>query len=315
MPAILTAAQSSRALETAAARKLLPSGLSSKRQREVFSAAQRRASVFSARTANARYLQAIKNATERMIQGGRDYSPDATVESGRLGNDKAQLRLELKQILASLGYTPENGFPDGPKTWAAKPGSLRDLSSDARIDLILETQDALAKGRVQQAQGLEQTRQWPFPYWEFVRIRFAAVPREWPERWAQVGGPTPLNVNGKLRLIALKTDPVWAALGNSAEFDDALDVDHPPFAFRSGYGWAEVHRNEAQALGLAVPGFDEITVPQSSGVAAAEALVPTPVMSVRGVDDAGLALLKAKLAELQAKNPGTYGKLIEGGAP
>ena len=55
---------------------------------------------------------------------------------------------------------------------------------------------------------------------------------------------------GSGRLIALKTSPIWEALGSRFLFDDALNVDHPPFAFGSGMGWREVPLEEAQELGL-----------------------------------------------------------------
>ena len=54
----------------------------------------------------------------------------------------------------------------------------------------------------------------------------------------------------KGRMIALKDAEVWSAIGDSALFPDALDVDHPPFAFESGMGWREILGSEARELGL-----------------------------------------------------------------
>ncbi len=52
------------------------------------------------------------------------------------------------------------------------------------------------------------------------------------------------------RVIARKNSPIWAELGSSKNFDDALDVDYPPFAFNSGMWVRDIDRDEALALGL-----------------------------------------------------------------
>jgi hypothetical protein len=53
---------------------------------------------------------------------------------------------------------------------------------------------------------------------------------------------------GTPRLFARKDDAIWAGIGDAARFDDALGVDHPPFAFNSGMGWREVPAREWSAL-------------------------------------------------------------------
>ena len=51
-------------------------------------------------------------------------------------------------------------------------------------------------------------------------------------------------------MIALKGHPIWEQLGSSANFNDALDVDYPPFAFRSGMWVRPVDRATCVALGF-----------------------------------------------------------------
>ena len=51
-------------------------------------------------------------------------------------------------------------------------------------------------------------------------------------------------------MIARKGATIWEELGSAAIFDDALDTDHPPFAFNSGMGWRSVPRAECIRLGL-----------------------------------------------------------------
>ncbi len=225
------------ALERAAGRQILPTALGSAELREEFAAAVRGRAVFSARTTNAVYLQALRDVIERLLKEG-------------FGNDKPKLRLELKQTLQRLGYTPELGFPGDARLGIppAEPGSLTDLSSDKRINLILDTQFSLMEGWAQQQRGEERAD--AFPAWELVRMEPRRVPRGstnysvgWVARWRTVGGP----LRPGMRLMAPKGHPIWTALGDSAQFRDALDVDHPPFAFNSGMGWREVTAAEFSA--------------------------------------------------------------------
>ena len=51
-------------------------------------------------------------------------------------------------------------------------------------------------------------------------------------------------------MIERKDSVVWEDIGSRENFADALDVDHPPFAWGSGMGWRGVGFREAKALGL-----------------------------------------------------------------
>lgn len=231
------------ALDLARERGVLPSALSSREGRAIFKRAARARAVFSARTTSAAYLQEMADRLERLMEGGYEA-------------DLPTLRLELKGLLRQLGYSPEAGFPGDAALGIppAEPGSLRDLSSDRRLNLILTTQERLMRGAAQQARGLERID--AFPAWELVRTQSRRVPRGemgtigWGRRWVESGGPAPVidYATGRTRLIARKDDAIWAALGDSSRWDDALDVDHPPFAFNSGMGWREIARREWDAL-------------------------------------------------------------------
>jgi hypothetical protein len=268
------------ALERAVDREILPTALRSAELREEFAAAVRGRAVFSARTTNAVYLQELRTAIERLLEGG-------------FGNDKAMIRLELKSLLQRLGYTPELGFPGDQALGIppAEPGELTDLSSDKRINLILDTQFSLMEGWAQQQRGEERAD--AFPAWELVRMEPRRVPRGstnysvgWVARWRTVGGP----LRPGMRLMAPKGHPIWTALGDSAQFRDALDVTHPPFAFNSGMGWREVTRDEfsawlrdpdleAEMLGLGAEGRE------NRSTMAAATTPPEPLFSPAGVDE------------------------------
>lgn len=283
------------ALEWAHNREVLPTSLGSAAAREQIDLELRSRSVWSAKTTNAEYLQGIRDAVDRILIGGRD-------------NDLPQLRLELKQLLQRLEYSPATGFPGDEDLGIepADPGSLQDLSSDRRINFVLETQLRLARGASLRARGLEAGRLSRYPAWELVRVMSRRMPRGsaesnsegWGGRWLRAGGP--IVPGGKL--IALKTDPIWAALGDSELFEDALDVEHPPFAFGSGMGWREVSRSEAEELGLLSGELGRSPAAAATrDVAPASPIPPAPVTSTRGLDpDLRTELLrqiKAKRAE------------------
>lgn len=221
-------------LEQAAARELLPTSLSSREARELLSSDVRAASLFSARTTNAAYLQKLAEVLDAYMVGRMDLSA-------------ATLRLQRELLL--LGYTPEAGFPGDEnlpperRIPPAEAGSLRDLGSEARIRLILQTQEELVFGRAQRDAGRDPLQADLFPAWELVRVSPRAKTRDWPRRWIAAGGTL---VDG--RMIARKDDPFWSVLGSA--FDDSLDTDHPPFAYNSGMGWVAIPREEAIALGV-----------------------------------------------------------------
>lgn len=75
--------------------------------------------------------------------------------------------------------------------------------------------------------------------------------RNWSERW--VAACEAVNWVGCARTeaMALKSSPVWRALGNGAGgYEDWLGNPFPPFAFSSGIHWEDVPREEAIAAGL-----------------------------------------------------------------
>ncbi len=280
-----------QAMRLAINRDLLPTELGSAELQEMTLSMKERV-FFSARTSNLWYLDRLKALVERYVKGeGRD-------------NDLAQLRIEARRLLAQAGYTPEAGFP-GDEALGIPPataGSLRDLSSEKRLNLIYDTQAQLMRGLGLKLRGA--TRADRYPAWELVRVaKFNSEnQREWLKRWAiakdNVESQGTLNLEPETlnssRMIALKSSPIWLALGSSALFPDAVNADHPPFAFNSGMGWREVPIEEAEEFGLS-----SIQSPASSIQPA-----PVPVPALKTTDPAKLERnrkLKAKLAEIRAR--------------
>jgi len=227
-------------LATSRSRKLLTTSLSTREMRE-FPADVRARSLWVARANSVPYMEKFADVLDRFLSGAIN---------------QAAARNELQEELEALQYDPETGFAgeEDPEIPPAEKGSLRDISSARRINLKLETQEDLMYGRGRKIAGLQRIETWPA--WELVRGRNSVEPRDWDARWAKAADS--VGWNGVLkskdakpgRKIALKTSPIWKALGSSELFDDALDTDHEPFAFNSGMIREELRADETRTAGL-----------------------------------------------------------------
>jgi hypothetical protein len=258
------------ALAAAQKRGLLPTALGTAELRELGEQVLA-TSVFTARGTNAVFVDQIKKVVDQIASGDLDA---------------ASARLSLLETLRALGYTPEGGFPDAPAGGVppAIAGTLQDIGSKRRLDIIIETQRGLMIGAGQQMRGTDAERLRQFPAWELVRQLSVEVPRDWRARWQIAGGQL---VEGG-RMVALKGDPIWGELGSWQNFDDALGVDFPPFAFNSGMGWEEVSRSECQQLGITGPNSESIddflgTRPQTIN---GRQPLPAPKLSLADMDPA-----------------------------
>ena len=161
----------------------------------------------------------------------------------------ATARAELKLHLQSIGYDPENP-PKGFEP--AKPGSLRDLSSDGRLNLVLDTnlKMALGYGAFEKANDPDIID--AYPAWELYRLESRKEERAWHSKWVAAGG----KLYGGGRMIAAKDDPIWSNLG-------PFGLPYPPFDYNSGMWTEEIDRAEAEALGVVKP--STIVEPQDRG--------------------------------------------------
>jgi hypothetical protein len=212
------------------AKAILPTGLSSAELRDTVAPEIRRRSFFSARTAEAEYLQKARQVC-------------ADVAAGRIGTAEARFRLERE--LDALGH-PNAGN---------ESGDITDLGSIARLDLIIDTQRDMAHS-VARIQAQTPANLAEFPAWRLTRFGTRRDPRNWAERWAQAAAA--VNWDGVARngeMVALKGSPIWEAIGAGAgDHRDTLGNPYPPFAFNSGMDWESVSRDECEALGLSPDG-------------------------------------------------------------
>src|SRR5687767_9151665 len=101
------------AVQSRLVRQLLPTDFRTRLLSGIPAELRERA-MFSAGVTNAEFLQDASDAIDELL-GGK--------------TDRATKRAELKQLLARLDYRPVEG----------EEGSLTDLSSDLRLNLILDT--------------------------------------------------------------------------------------------------------------------------------------------------------------------------------
>jgi hypothetical protein len=220
------------ALASVAVKTILPTSLKSDDLMAIAIYLRERAR-FSAQTMNAEYLQTIDDVIEKILH-------PQTIDGRTVGMDYATGHQELKQALDRLNYEPTPG----------KVGTIEDLSSSARLDLVLRTNVEMAHGYGEYVQGMDEEALDQFPAQELFRLESRKEPRDWPTRWADAGGPffggsSPDYPTG--RMIALKTDPIWEAIS-------AFGLPYPPFDFGSGMWVRDIDALETQELGLLAKG-------------------------------------------------------------
>ena len=214
-------------------KELLPTSLGSEEIREQIAADILRRSVFSARMENARYLAKIREVATAMAAGEINA---------------ADARAQLLTVLEQMGHSPQD------------EGGLRNPASIRRLNLILDTQTQMASSVATLSEQTDATLyQWPA--WELTRMETRAVPRaDWMQRWTAAGNSVGWNGALKRSLIALKSSPIWQALGDGAGgFKDTLGNPYPPFAYSSGMNWREVDRETCEKLGLLKSGSPAAT--------------------------------------------------------
>ena len=232
------------------AKDLMPTSLDSAGIREL-DASLKNQSLFSAQTTNEYLLQKYRDFISSILHPATEQRPDRVTPENPEGNVTTGLnptyaRRAIKDFLAEIGYEPA---PDDA-------GTIKDLSSDARIELVIKTNVQMAQGqgnwlRSQNAGVLDA-----FPADELFRLEDRVKKREWLNRFrlagSQTGDPigTGWTITPDERMIALKNHDIWNQLGSSENFDDALDTAWPPFAFNSGMWVRDISRAECQEIGL-----------------------------------------------------------------
>lgn len=231
------------------AKGILPTNLTTSQIRQL-AAAVRRRSFFSAQTMIEDVLEAYKEKVLTIINpvqvpDASRITPENPQGLTTRGLDRAQARLDIKNIYREIGFQPDAGTE----------GTLRDLSSDARINLVLKTNEELATGAGHFIQGNSPDVVDAFPCQELVRFEQRKMTRDWGTRWLAAAADSGDTDAAKCfeetgRMVARKDSPIWDSLGSSDLFADGLDNPFAPFAYNSGMGTLDVSYDEAKDLGL-----------------------------------------------------------------
>ncbi len=207
-------------------------------------AAVRNRAFFSARTPYAGYLADTQSMIERLVQPDVRLTADGAIETAPGESiSPAQVRARMKQHLAEIGYQPD----------PVQRGTLTDLSSDRRTNLIIETQSAMARGYGNWMSEQNPTIRDLWPASELFRALDRQERRDWAAIWndarRSLGPATTATVAANPDsgpFIALKNDPIWSAISRFGN-------PYPPFDFGSGMRTRDVSRDAAIAAGVIAP--------------------------------------------------------------
>ena len=150
--------------------------------------------------------------------------------------DRAEARLAIRAILAKLNYAPDEG----------DEGTIKDLRTDHRLNLILDTNVAQANGYGEHQAQNDTDVHLLYPALELYRAGgMPEQPRPWLEKWVRAGGKL---YEG--RMIAMRNDEIWTKGLDSGGFN-RFGTEYPPFDFNSGMRTRNVARAEAERLNVA----------------------------------------------------------------
>lgn len=224
------------------AKTVLPTSLSSAEIDAHLAPEVRRASFFSAKNTLANVLSSTHRDIQSLVNG--DAVVDA--ESGELRPARpgermnpALVRTRMQNLIRETGYQPD---PD-------KRGGLQDLSSDKRVDLVIDTQTKMAQGYARHQAAMDPEILEDFPADELYRQRRSAVERDWDVIWntarANLGEATTasLATSKSGPFVALKGDPVWTAISRFGN-------PYPPFDYNSGMWVRDADDALAERLGV-----------------------------------------------------------------
>lgn len=184
------------------------------------------------------------------------FQDEATkIAAGESTNDESKRR--LRAALDARGYRPTPG----------QEGTIKDLRSLRRMDVVLDTNVEMARGYGEWLTAQETLAS--FPAWRYVRGRQAMVPRDWPAMWNSArsvtfpDGASEARPGDETSMAALVNHPLWTEPGFNR-----FGAPYPPFQFGSGMTVTPMSRTDAKAEGL-LP--DRDTDPE--GFAATRALL------------------------------------------
>jgi hypothetical protein len=254
----------------------------SSRELELLPVELRDRAFFSAFVENERILVEMQRRLLQRVKLERSKLADG---SEGVTMDRARFIAEMQEELDRAGYRPN------PKD----AGGLQDLSSAGRLGLIWDMNLAQAQGYAKWKTGQDPDILNAAPAQELIRVEARHERRDWPAIWAAHGGKfyggpgsNPDYPDAPGRMIALKTDPIWAAISR-------FGTPWPPFEWGSGMGLRNVRRKEAQQLGVIQPKqrIEPLSVPFNRGLKA----------SVKGLPEVSIERLRGTFGDAVKLTP------------
>lgn len=195
---------------------------------------------FSARVVNADILQQAYDLITRGVSGGpRDAAGnDAPGSSVNM----ATFRAQMKNYLQSIDYRPESG----------SEGTLTDLSSEKRLELIWKTNVQMAQGYGAYVQQQDPDSLDAYPAQELYRLEDRKEHRPWGNIWNAAISELGMDNTSAIPvadpyadsgMFALANDQIWVTISR-------FGLPYPPFDFGSGMWVRDISRKQAQDMGL-----------------------------------------------------------------
>jgi hypothetical protein len=183
---------------------------------------------FSATVENARFLQHSRDLLESYIALERETTTSGQQALRAGGRERFVKLMQQTAFAEGLGLAGEPGM-----------GGIQDVSSEARLKLIFDTQVKAAESYAKFMHGQDPRLLAAFPAQRFIRGEITFAPR-------------PLH-NANTGVVKRKDDlQFWLSM-NRADIG-GFDVPWGPWGFNSGMDVEDVGRKEAQRLGLIAPG-------------------------------------------------------------
>jgi len=226
------------ALDHEQVKRLLPNLVKS-RQLALLPVEVRRRARFSAGVADLRILGRLDRLLAALV------SPDTVIDeatgerrAARPGEyvNQATFRRDMTQILKEVRYSPR---PEDR-------GTIKDLLSTIRQDLISDTNLRMADGYGNHIQGQDEDILDQWPAQEFFRAETRNEKRPWPSTWDDKRmelGAASTALPSAIAMIALKNDPIWRAI-------NYFGLPYAPFHFNSGMDVRDIDRDTAISLKL-----------------------------------------------------------------
>lgn len=191
--------------------------------------ALRERAMFSSQVENVRFLQRTKDSLTDFLSASREELtlPDGSKTTALKTGSRAQFVEQMREFAIAEGM--------GDLVPADKRGTIQDITSERRLQIIFDTQVKSATSYGDWLQGMDPDVLDEFPAWRFIRVQDVHEERVSHRPYEDE--------------VALKTAlVVWKRI------NEDFGVPWGPWGWGCGHDVEDVSRDEAEDLGLVKPG-------------------------------------------------------------